>query len=69
MENRCSYPGLILYYDTRSNATGNVSDNDVLYSGDGANRFVYGDAEFGRDRIEDFEDGTDLLDFSGARSA
>ena len=40
--------------------------NDVLSGGDGRDLFVYGDADFGRDRIVDFEDGTDLLKFTGS---
>ena len=40
--------------------------NDVLSGGAGRDLFVYGDADFGRDRIVDFEDGTDLLKFTGS---
>ncbi len=35
--------------------------NDTLYGGNGADRFVYEKSGFGRDRIGDFEDGTDIL--------
>ena len=34
---------------------------DILYGGNGADRFVYEQPGFGRDRIGDFEDGTDIL--------
>ena len=40
--------------------------DDLLSGGHGRDRFVYDDAEFGRDRIVDFEDGRDLLDFAGS---
>lgn len=40
--------------------------DDVLRGGAGADAFVYGDTEFGEDRIRDFEDGTDMLDLSGS---
>ena len=39
---------------------------DVLVGGHGRDRFVYDDADFGRDRIVDFEDGLDRLDFTGS---
>ena len=39
---------------------------DVLVGGHGRDRFVYDDADFGRDRIVDFEDGVDRLDFTGS---
>ena len=39
---------------------------DVLVGGHGRDLFVYDDADFGRDRIVDFEDGLDRLDFSGS---
>lgn len=37
--------------------------NDVLSGGAGADQFVFDRANFGRDRIADFEDGTDRLSF------
>ncbi len=40
--------------------------DDILSGGHGRDRFVYDDADFGRDRIVDFEDGRDLLDFTGS---
>ena len=40
--------------------------DDLLSGGHGRDRFVYDDADFGRDRIVDFEDGTDLLEFTGS---
>ena len=40
--------------------------DDVLSGGAGRDLFVYGDADFGRDRIVDFEDGTDWLKFTGS---
>ena len=40
--------------------------DDILSGGDGRDLFVYGDADFGRDRIVDFEDGTDWLKFTGS---
>ena len=40
--------------------------DDVLSGGAGRDLFVYGDADFGRDRIVDFEDGTDLLKLTGS---
>ena len=39
---------------------------DVLVGGHGRDLFVYDDADFGRDRIVDFEDGLDRLDFTGS---
>ena len=39
---------------------------DVLVGGHGRDLFVYDDADFGRDRIVDFEDGVDRLDFTGS---
>ena len=39
---------------------------DVLVGGHGRDLFVYDDADFGRDRIVDFEDGMDRLDFTGS---
>ena len=39
---------------------------DILSGGRGQDVFVYEDADFGRDRIVDFEDGTDLLKFTGS---
>ena len=39
---------------------------DVLAGGHGRDLFVYDDADFGRDRIVDFEDGLDRLDFTGS---
>ncbi len=38
---------------------------DILYGGEGADFFVYEQPGFGRDRIGDFEDGTDLLKLHG----
>ena len=40
--------------------------NDTLSGGDGADTFSYASEEFGADIIEDFEDGTDKLDFEGS---
>ena len=40
--------------------------DDVLSGGIGSDRFVYDERTFGQDRIVDFEDGTDLLDFRGS---
>ena len=40
--------------------------DDILSGGHGRDVFVYDDADFGRDRIVDFEDGTDLLRFTGS---
>ena len=39
---------------------------DILSGGHGRDVFVYEDADFGRDRIVDFEDGQDLLRFTGS---
>ena len=39
---------------------------DVLAGGHGRDLFVYDDTDFGRDRIVDFEDGLDRLDFTGS---
>ncbi|MDE0444657.1 MAG: hypothetical protein OXL38_21445 [Gammaproteobacteria bacterium] len=39
---------------------------DILSGGHGRDVFVYEDADFGRDRIVDFEDGQDLLKFTGS---
>ena len=39
---------------------------DILSGGHGRDVFVYDDADFGRDRIVDFEDGKDLLKFTGS---
>ena len=38
---------------------------DILYGGEGADVFAYEQPGFGRDRIGDFEDGTDLLKLHG----
>jgi serralysin len=38
--------------------------NDTLWGGAGADRFVFADASFGRDRIHDFQDNFDKLSFS-----
>ena len=40
--------------------------DDILSGGHGRDVFVYDDADFGRDRIVDFEDGKDLLRFTGS---
>ena len=40
--------------------------NDTLTGGKGADTFLYGSRTFGEDVIEDFEDGTDKLDFAGS---
>ena len=40
--------------------------DDLLSGGHGRDRFVYDAADFGRDRIVDFEDGRDLLEFTGS---
>ncbi len=40
--------------------------DDMLHGGPGDDTFVYGDAPFGRDTVRDFEDGVDVLDFSGS---
>ena len=37
--------------------------DDRLYGDGGADSFVYSEEAFGRDRIVDFEDGTDVLEF------
>ena len=39
---------------------------DLLSGGHGRDVFVYDDRDFGRDRIVDFEDGMDLLNFKGS---
>ena len=39
---------------------------DVLFGGSGADAFVYGGEPFGQDTVRDFEDGVDMLDFSGS---
>ena len=39
---------------------------DVLFGGSGADVFVYGGEPFGQDTVRDFEDGVDMLDFSGS---
>lgn len=41
-------------------------DNDYLEGGKGQDRFVFDELRFGKDRIGDFEDGIDLLDFSNS---
>ena len=38
--------------------------NDRLFGGDGADSFVFQDSDFGKDKILDFEFGTDVLDMS-----
>ncbi len=40
--------------------------DDVLRGGAGADAFVYGRGPFGRDTVRDFQDGEDVLDFSGS---
>ncbi len=40
--------------------------DDMLHGGPGDDAFVYGNAPFGRDTVRDFEDGVDVLDFSGS---
>jgi len=38
--------------------------NDVLIGGDGLDAFIFQDNEVGRDVVQDFTDGEDILDFS-----
>ncbi|MBC7431800.1 MAG: hypothetical protein H7345_07005 [Rubritepida sp.] len=40
--------------------------NDVLYSGGGADRFVYQGPGFGHDEIAGFTNGQSRLDFAGS---
>ena len=41
--------------------------DDILYGGDGSDVFWFDNGAFGHDRIMDFEDGIDKLDFRNAR--
>ena len=40
--------------------------NDDLYGGDGSDEFFFNISEFGQDRIYDYEDGSERLDFKGS---
>ncbi|MDO6963850.1 M10 family metallopeptidase C-terminal domain-containing protein [Rhizobium alvei] len=53
-----------LYGNDGDDSLSGGGGNDRLWGGDGADLFLFG-RNFGRDRIEDFEDGTDRIDLSG----